>query len=132
MKRMIHLTSGIAIGALLATVAFAISTRETTTQDPVKQSPQYYKVLLENDQVRVVEYRLKPGEKEPMHTHMTGVLYIFGDAKMKTTFPDGRTAESSGGAGEAHWRNPVTHALENIGTTEAHALAVDLKKPCAP
>jgi hypothetical protein len=132
MKRVIHLTAGIAIGALLATVAFAISTRETTTQDPVKQSPQYYKVLLENDQVRVVEYRLKPGEKEPMHTHMTGVLYIFGDAKMKTTFPDGRTAESSGGAGEAHWRNPVTHALENIGTTEAHALAVDLKKPCAP
>jgi quercetin dioxygenase-like cupin family protein len=131
MKRVIHLTSGIAIGALLATVAFAISTREAT-QDPVKQSPQYYKVLLENDQVRVVEYRLKPGEKEPMHTHTAGVLYIFGDAKMKTTFPDGRTAESSGGAGEAHWRNPVTHALENIGTTEAHALAVDLKKPCAP
>jgi hypothetical protein len=132
MKRMIHLTSGIAIGALLATVAFAISGRDGAIQDPVKQSPQYYKVLLENDQVRVVEYRLKPGEKEPMHTHMTGVLYIFGDAKMKTTFPDGRTAESSGGAGEAHWRNPVTHALENIGTTEAHALAVDLKKPCAP
>jgi hypothetical protein len=51
---------------------------------------------------------------------------------MKTTFPDGRRAESSGGAGEAHWRNPVTHALENIGSTEAHALAVDLKKPCAP
>ena len=129
---MIHLTTGIAIGALLATVAFAISTREARTQDPVKQSPQYYKVLLENDQVRVVEYRLKPGEKEPMHTHTTGVLYIFGDAKMKTTFPDGRTTESSGGAGEAHWRNPVTHALENIGTTDAHALAVDLKKPCAP
>ena len=132
MKRVIHLTAGIAIGALLATVAFAISAREATIQDPVKQSPQYYKVLLENDQVRVVEYRLKPGEKEPMHTHTSGVLYIFGDAKMKTTFPDGRTEESSGGAGEVHWRNPVTHALENIGTTEAHALAVDVKKPCAP
>ena len=132
MKRVIHLTSGIAIGAMLATVAFAISARDATIQDPVKQSPQYYKVLLENDQVRVVEYRLKPGEKEPMHTHTAGVLYIFGDAKMKTTFPDGRTAESSGGGGEAHWRNPVTHALENIGTTEAHALAVDLKKPCTP
>ena len=25
--------------------------------------PQYYKVLLENDQVRGVEYRLKTGEK---------------------------------------------------------------------
>ncbi len=132
MKRVIHLTAGVAIGALLATVAFAISAREAAIQDPVKQSPQYYKVLLENDQVRVLEYRLKPGEKEPMHTHTPGVLYIFGDAKMKTTYPDGRTAESSGGAGEAHWRNPVTHAVENVGTTEAHALAVDVKKPCTP
>jgi hypothetical protein len=32
-------------------------------QDPVKTSPQYYKVLLENDQVRVLEYRLKGGGK---------------------------------------------------------------------
>ena len=111
MKRVIHFTAGIAIGALLATVAFAISAGEATIQDPVKQSPQYYKVLLENDHVRVLEYRLKPGEKEPMHTHTPGVLYSFGDAKMKTTYPDGRTQESSGGAGEAHWRNPVTHAL---------------------
>ena len=130
MKRGIHLIAGIAIGALLATVAFAISSRKTTLQDPVKQSPQYYKVLLENEQVRVVEYRLKPGEKEPMHTHTAGVVYVFADARMRASYPDGRTQESSGGAGEAHWRNPVTHALENIGTTEAHALAIDVKQPC--
>jgi len=132
MKRIIHLITGIAIGGLMATFAFAISSGKTTTQDPVQQSPQYYKVLLENDQVRVMEYRLKPGEKEPMHTHSSGVVYSFGAAKMRTTYPDGRTQESSGGAGEAHWRNPVTHALENIGTTEAHALAVDVKTPCKP
>ena len=132
MKRIIHLIPGMAIGVLMATFAFAISSGKTTTQDPVKHSPQYYKVLLENDQVRVMEYRLKPGEKEPMHTHSSGVVYSFGAAKMRTTYPDGRTQESSGGAGEAHWRNPVTHALENIGTTEAHALAVDVKTPCKP
>jgi quercetin dioxygenase-like cupin family protein len=130
MKRIVHLSAGIAIGALLTTMAFAISSRVTTAQDPAKLSPQYYKVLLENDQVRVLEYRLKPGEKEPMHSHTTGVLYIFGDAKLRTTYPDGKSEESAGGSGEAHWRNPVTHALENIGNTEAHALAVDLKNPC--
>src|SRR6185295_5573055 len=130
MKRGIHLVAGIGIGALLATGAFALSSRETTVQDPVKQSPQYYKVLLENDQVRVLEYRLKAGEKEPMHSHTAGVLYIFGDAKMRTTYPDGRSEDNAAGAGEAHWRNPVTHALENIGTTEAHALAIDIKKSC--
>jgi hypothetical protein len=44
--------------SLLWAVCMAVS-----AQDPVKTSPQYYKVLLENDQVRVLEYRLKPGEK---------------------------------------------------------------------
>ena len=68
MKRLVHLIAGMAIGALMTTLAFAISSRVATAQDPVKLSPHYYKVLLENDQVRVFEYRLKPGEKEPMHS----------------------------------------------------------------
>jgi hypothetical protein len=39
-------------------------TRSATAQDPVKLSPKMYKVLLENDQVRVLEFRAKPGESE--------------------------------------------------------------------
>lgn len=132
MKRFAYLMAGIFLGSLITTVAFAVSSGISASQDldPVKVSPQYYKVLLDNDQVRVLEYRLKPGEKERMHSHPSGIVYIFGDAKMRTTYLDGRTEETNGGAGEVHWRNPVTHALENIGNTEAHALAVELKKPC--
>ena len=98
-------------------------------QDPVKTSPQYYKVLLENDQVRVLEYRLKPGEKEPMHSHPTGVVYVLSGTKLKVSYPDGRTEERSATAGETIWREPTTHALENVGDTEAHAIAIDLKTP---
>ncbi len=29
--------------------------------------------------------------------------------------------------GETIWREPVTQAVENIGTPEAHAIAIDLK-----
>lgn len=73
-------------------------------QDPVKTSPQYYKVLLENDQVRVLS-----------------------GAKLKVSYPDGRTEERSATAGETIWREPTTHALQNVGGTEAHAIAIDLK-----
>src|SRR6266481_1330718 len=97
-------------------------------QDPVKASPQYYKVLLENDQVRVLDYRLKPGEKEPMHSHPAGVVYVLGGATLKFSYPDGRTEEKTAAAGETIWRNPVTHAVENTGNSEAHAIAIDLKK----
>jgi beta-alanine degradation protein BauB len=96
-------------------------------QDPVKTSPQYYKVLLENDQVRVLEYRLKAGEKEAMHSHPTGVVCVLSGAKLKFSYPDGRTEERAAATGETIWREPTTHAVENIGDTEAHAIAVDLK-----
>jgi quercetin dioxygenase-like cupin family protein len=130
MKRVVHLIMGMLLGALLASFAFAFSSGVMSQQDAVKLSPQYYKVLLDNDQVRVIEYRLKPGEKEITHSHPAGVLYGFGDAKLKVTYPDGRTEEIAATGGEAHWRGPVTHALENTGNTEAHALVVEPKNPC--
>ena len=98
-------------------------------QDPVKTSPQYYKVLLENDQVRVLEYRLKAGEKEPMHSHPAGVVYVLSGAKLRFSYPDGRTEERSAATGETIWRDPTTHAVENVGETEAHAIAIDVKTP---
>ena len=93
-------------------------------QDPVTTSPQYYKVLFENEQVRVLEYRLKAGEKEPMHSHPAGVVYILNDAKVKFTYPDGKTAEKPAASGETIWREPTTHSVENVGNTEAHAIAI--------
>src|SRR5207237_2841798 len=98
-------------------------------QDPVKASPQYYKVLLENDQVRVLEYRLKPGEKEPMHSHPAGVVYVLSGAKLKFSYPDGRTEERGAATGETIWRDPTTHAVEHVGDTEAQAITIDLKTP---
>jgi hypothetical protein len=74
--------------SLLFLICIAVS-----AQDPVKTSPQYYKVLLENDQVRVLEYRLKPGEKEAMHSHPAGVVYVLSGAALKFRLsrrPDGR------------------------------------------
>ncbi|PYK60077.1 MAG: cytoplasmic protein [Verrucomicrobia bacterium] len=113
---------------ILASLMAALCTT-THAQDPVKTSPQYYKVLLENDQVRVLEYHLKAGEKEPMHSHPTGVVYVLSGGKLKFSYPDGRTEERTAATGETIWREPTTHAVENIGDTEAHAIAIDLKTP---
>jgi hypothetical protein len=98
-------------------------------QDAVKLSPQYYKVLIDNDEMRVLEWHLKPGEKEPMHSHPRGFVYYLANAKLRVGFPDGRSEESVVKTGEAHWRDAVTHEAENIGNTEARAIAVELRKP---
>ncbi len=76
-----------------------------SAQDPAKLAPQNYKVLFENDQIRVIEYRLKPGEKEPMHSHLYGVfVYFLSDAKIRTTFPDGKTSLQKG------WRHGLARS----------------------
>jgi hypothetical protein len=115
--------------AILLSCVIGMSMTCLLAQDPVKQSPQYYKVLIDNDEVRVLEYHLKPGEKERMHSHPRGFVYYLADAKVRVSFPDGKTEESELKTGEAHWRDALSHAVENIGNTEAHAIALELKKP---
>jgi hypothetical protein len=65
------------------------------TQDPAKLAPQFYKVVLDNDHVRVIDYRLKPGEKRTMHSHPSGVLlYYVTDATIGTAMDRiGRSGE---------------------------------------
>jgi quercetin dioxygenase-like cupin family protein len=121
MRKLIPSTVWLGI-LVLATLGFA--------QDPVKLSPQFYRVLLDNEHVRVLEYRLKPGEKEPMHSHPAGIVYVFDQAKLKVTYLDGRSEVNTLTPGETYWREPVTHMAENVGNTEAHAIAVEQKKPC--
>ena len=99
-------------------------------KEPVKLSPQYYNVAVDNQYVRVLEYHLKPGQKEPLHSHPCGVVYYLTGARWRAVSADGKTTESETTAGEILWRDPTSHAVENFGKTEARALAIELKGPC--
>jgi quercetin dioxygenase-like cupin family protein len=115
------------IATLIAAAGVTTAEAQTATTDPVKLSPQYYTVKSENDRARVLEYRLKPGEKEVMHSHPPYVVYFFGPAKLRATGPDGKSSDTSVKEGEVLIRDPLSHAVENIGTTELHALLVEIK-----
>ncbi len=63
----------------------------TDIPDVLEVAKSGYKLILENKKVRVMEIRLKPGEKSPMHNHPNDhVVYVVKDAKFKLTFPDGK------------------------------------------
>jgi quercetin dioxygenase-like cupin family protein len=94
----------------------------------VKVAPKNCKVLLDNDQVRVVRVVLKPGEKLPMHSHSAHVVYSLSGAKAKYTLADGKTEEREVKAGQTTWSEAVSHSTENIGTTDSRALVFELKK----
>jgi len=87
------------------------------------------KTAFENDRVRVVEVRLKPGEKVAMRDLPDHVVYIMAPGKLKFTFPQGDPIVSDSKIGETYWGEAGKHATENIGKTEINALVIELKKP---
>ena len=97
-------------------------------QDPVAVSPNIYKVLLDNDQVRVLEIRLKPGEKSPMHSHPNSVIYGLSSGTVRFTGEDGKTNDSKFEKGQCLWRPAEKHQPENVGKTEVHAIQIELKR----
>lgn len=118
-------------GLLVATLLVATGTF-VSAQDPVKISPDMYTVLLENEHVRVLEFRCKPGQKEPMHSHPPFVAYILSASKFKSTTPDGKTTEGEGQPKTAVWFDRVTHSWECLGPGEERTLIVELKDPAKP
>jgi hypothetical protein len=125
MSRVKDLMIGTVLGAVstAAIVAFAAE----QSMDSAKLSPQYYTVRIDNPRVRVYEYRLQAGQKEVMHSHLPGVVFTLSDATIKMTLADGTSSTHSSLTGDVAWRDNVTHAIKIIGSTEAHAYAIELK-----
>ncbi len=96
-------------------------------QDPTEVDSKHYKVVFENDQVRVLRITYGPHEKSVMHEHPAGVAVFLTDNRVKMTFPDGKTEERSGKAGEAIWGKGETHLPENLGDEPMELMLVELK-----
>jgi len=93
---------------------------------PVKVAPEKFKVLFENDQVRVMEYKGKAGEKLVMHSHPDHAIYNVVGGKTKFTTADGKTQESASKTGEVIWVPATTHSAEHF--TDVHGILFELKK----
>ncbi len=117
--------------ALLAAFILVFAAGTVLAQDPVKVAPNNFKVLLENDRVRVLDFHSKGGEKIPMHSHPDYVVYTLSGTKSRSTSPDGKITERELKPDQAIWRGAETHATEYIGTGEAHNVLVELKGKAA-
>ena len=97
-------------------------------QDAVKVAPNNFKVLAENEQIRVVQDTLAPGETEAMHTHPAGWYYVTMPGTMKVTRADGKTEIWNAKAGEQAWMDAdPPHTSENIGKTTIQYVLVEVK-----
>jgi len=96
---------------------------------PEEVSPEVYKVLLENDDVKVLEVTFAPGQSDLMHEH--GVLTYYGikGGKLQNTLPDGTVREMEAPDGfVGHGDKIVKHQMKNVGTDTARFILVEHKK----
>ncbi len=84
-------------------------------------------VRFENERVRVLEATLPPGVKEQVHSHPAYVIYVLAGGRYRNYASDGKITEGTLQTGEVLYREPLTHAAENIGDKPLHMILVELK-----
>jgi quercetin dioxygenase-like cupin family protein len=117
------------ISTVIASVSFIASATFVAAQDPAVVQAKTVKVKFENERVRVLEAELPAGVKETVHSHPAYVIYVMAGGKVRNYAADGKTTESELKTGDVLYREPLTHAAENIGTTTMHFILVELKTP---
>lgn len=115
---------------VLAGLGIAASVADLRAQDAVKVDPRGYRVVLDNDQVRVLEYVAKPRLGvcgQGMHSHPDHVTVVMTDVKAKVTLSDGKTFIAENKSGDVFFEAASTHTVENVGGRDSRVLLVELK-----
>lgn len=94
--------------------------------DPAVTNPDHYKVLFENEHVRVLEYRDQPGDRTTTHAHPNSVMYTLSSFRRRLVAGD-TEREVELAAGTVVWVPAQQHLGENIGETPSHSVFVELK-----
>ena len=95
--------------------------------DPTITDPGLYRVVFENDRVRVLEYRDRPGDRTHPHQHPDSVMVTLSSFERRLVGEDGAHRDVSLAAGEIRWLDAQTHSGENIGDRPTHVVFVELK-----
>ena len=94
--------------------------------DPLTIAPRNYRLLMENERVRVYDVTIKPGEKVSLHSNGPSVIYVLNDGRLKHTYPDGTVRETNAVSGSVVWDDAETHETENVGETDIHSVKIEL------
>jgi hypothetical protein len=107
----------------------------THSLDAMVEATEHHGLLLENGSVRVLDTRVRPGERTPVHAHeWPAALYVLSWSDFVRYDPtgnvllDSRTMATSPAVGSALWAGPIgPHYVENVGQADLHILAIEVK-----
>lgn len=115
---------------LLAALPLLALADSVQAQDAAKVQPRAYRVVLENDKLRVLEFISKPGMGvcgNGMHSHPAHLNVALSPGKAKISLPDGKTFVAENKLGDVWWAEAETHEVENISGRDVRALIIEMK-----
>ena len=113
---------------LLASSALLCSAA-TPYKDALKIAPEVYKVVFENERVRVLSFVTEPGQKWPLHSHPDSVAVSLSDYSVRNVIPGKAPTERHSKLGDVRWIDATDHIGENSGPTQMRGLIIELKEP---
>jgi quercetin dioxygenase-like cupin family protein len=114
-------------GLLFATSMTGVVIGAAIAQDPTVVDAKHYKVMFENEQVRVLKITYGAKEKSVMHEHPNGVAVFITDGQIKFELPDGKSQDAAVKAGQAMFAPGGKHLPENVGDKPFEVVLVELK-----
>lgn len=96
--------------------------------DPIVNNPELYRLVFENDRVRVLEYLDQPGDATQPHSHPDSVMVTLGAFRRRLQ-SGANEVEVELPAFQARWLDAQEHSGTNIGTTPTHSIFIELKEP---
>jgi quercetin dioxygenase-like cupin family protein len=123
--------AGVLLCSTVASAALPVAEPPPATTGPVDglvSSPDNFKLLLENEHVRVLQYTLLPGALDHWHTHPPRVGYVLSGAKIRVTEADGSHQDYDEKTGDTYWGDfSALHDTLNMDTKPYIALLVEVK-----
>jgi mannose-6-phosphate isomerase-like protein (cupin superfamily) len=115
------------LGLMVVSAATVLAIGGAVAQDPTVVDAKHYKVMFENEQVRVLKIAYGSKEKSVMHEHPNAVAVFLTDGQIKFALPDGKSQDAAVKAGQAMFTPAGKHLPENMGDKTFEVVLVELK-----
>lgn len=86
--------------------------------DALQVAPKVVRVLFENDRIRVLDFKLKKGDKTAPHSHPANFVYALESGTFTSVSPDGKSTTVKMKKGDSSFSEANTHSAEYLTSGE--------------
>ncbi|MDA8090067.1 MAG: hypothetical protein M0Z61_07580 [Nitrospiraceae bacterium] len=96
-------------------------------EEALTAAPNNYKLLFENDRVRMLDLSIDPGDRTAMHSLRDHLVYIVTDCTANFISPEGESEQCGLTGGQAKLFPATSHEIVNNGKKAMELLIMEFK-----